>query len=74
MTGLLTVIIGFALAFTWVEVLHLGSKKPFNCLKCMCGWFTLLVGYVYGTPYCGFYLFIGLTVGAIFTAIKYRYL
>jgi hypothetical protein len=74
MTGTQAIGFGFASAFMWVEVLHLGSRKPFNCLKCMCGWFTMFIALAFHVQFWYFYLPIGLTVGAIYSAIKMRYL
>jgi hypothetical protein len=74
MNGLLVIIIALSLAFTWVEVLHWGYKKPLNCTKCMSGWIALILAYCYHVPYWYFYVFIGLFVGSMFSAIKMRYL
>jgi hypothetical protein len=74
MTGIQAIVFGFSCAFTWVEVLRLGSRKPFNCLKCMCGWFTLIIAGVCHVEYWPFYLPVGVTVGAVFSAIKMRWL
>jgi len=74
MTGIQAIVFGFACAFTWVEVLHLGSRKPFSCLKCMCGWFTLIIAGVWHVEYWSLYLPVGVTVGAVFNAIKFRWL
>jgi hypothetical protein len=74
MTGIQAIIFGFACAFTWVEVLHLGSRKPFNCVKCLSGWFTLIIAGVWHVEYWPFYLPVGVAVGAIYSALKMRYL
>jgi hypothetical protein len=74
MNGILVIIIALSLAFTWVEVLHWGHKKPFSCLKCMTGWISLILAYSYHIDYWYYYVFIGLFAGAIFSAIKYKYL
>jgi hypothetical protein len=74
MTGLQAIIFGFACAFTWVEVLHWGNRKPFKCLKCMCGWLTLIIASCFHVEYWPFYLFVGVAVGAVFSAIKMRWL
>lgn len=74
MTGIQAIVFGFACAFTWVEVLRLGSRKPFNCLKCMCGWYTLAIAWSFHVQYWLFYLFVGFAVGAMFEGIKMRWL
>jgi hypothetical protein len=61
-------------AFLWVEVFHLGSRKPFNCVKCMCGWFALAFAccdYGWGGI---LYAPMGVFVGAMYSGIKMRYL
>lgn len=74
MTGIQAIVFGFACAFVWVEVLKLGRHKPFNCLHCMTGWCTLLIAWLGHVGYWPFYLFVGVTVGAVFSAIKMRWL
>lgn len=74
MTGGQAVLFGFASAFMWVEVLKWGVHKPFNCLHCMCGWFTVLLAVLFHVPFWSFYLPVGVAVGAIYSAIKMRYL
>lgn len=73
MSGYLVIVFGLSLAFTWVEVLRWGYKKPFNCMKCMSGWISLILAYSFHTPYWYFYVFVGLFVGAIFTMIKNKF-
>lgn len=69
-------VIGIALstAFTWVELLKWGTTKPFNCVKCMTGWFSLAGGLLVFGWYGIVLLPVGLFVGAIFEAIKLRWL
>lgn len=75
MPGYLVIVFAFSLAFVWVEVLRWWKRiKPFNCLTCMCGWLSLLIAFVFHTPYWFFYLAVGATVGAIFSAFKNRWL
>lgn len=74
MSGAMVVLVALSLAFTWVEVLKWGSVKPFNCMKCMTGWFALALAYFFDTPFWYFYLFIGLFAGAMFSAIRMRWL
>lgn len=74
MTGLQATGFGFAVAFMWVEVLKLGSKKPFNCLKCMCAWFTMFIALFFHVQFWYMYLPVGVAVGAVFSAIKLRWL
>lgn len=74
MTGMQVVVFALALAFTWVEVLKWGVIKPFNCIKCLTGWFSLILAYTFPVEWWPLYLPLGLFVGAVFTAIKLRWL
>jgi hypothetical protein len=68
------IVIALSLAFCQIEVLHFGSVKPFNCFKCMTGWYGLILGCIlYG--WGGLvYLPVGVFVGAVFSAISMRHL
>lgn len=72
--GVWVLFFGLSIAFTWVEVLKWGSVKPFNCIKCLSGWFCLILAWLFDTP--NFYLYLpgGLFVGAVFDRIKMRWL
>jgi hypothetical protein len=74
MPGYLIIIFALSISFTWVEILKWGVTKPFNCVKCMTGWVSLILAFSFHTPYWFFYLFVGLFVGAIYSAVKMRYL
>lgn len=75
MTGLQVVVFALAIAFTWVEVLKWWKHvKPFNCLKCMTGWVALILAFTFHVQFWPLYLPLGLFVGAVFGAIKMRYL
>lgn len=64
-----------ACAFAWVEVFKVWKHtKPFNCVKCMSGWFALALAWYSHVPYFGLYLMAGLFVGAMYEAIKMRWL
>jgi hypothetical protein len=82
------IIISLALSFCWVEFIHqrtsqilqiiTGSnilqRKPFNCVKCLTGWVSLIIGvYLHGIEGV-IYLPLGLFTGAIFSTIQMRYL
>ena len=67
-------IIALSLAFCQVEVLHFGSVKPLNCIKCMTGWYALTIGSWYLGWHAVVYLPLGVFVGAMFEAIKMRWL
>ena len=68
------IVIALSLAFCQVEVLHFGSVKPFNCVKCMTGWYALGIG-CWCVGWHGLvYLPVGVFVGAIFEGIKMRWL
>ena len=69
-------VLGLALsiAFMWVEVLKWGVIKPFNCLRCMTGWFSLIIGCMAAGWAGMFYLPAGIFIGAFFDRIKIRYL
>ena len=61
-----------SLAFCQVEVIRFGSVKPFNCIKCMTGWFALVLGCIEQGWHGVWYLPLGVFVGAIFEALKMR--
>jgi hypothetical protein len=68
------IISALSLAFLWVEIMHWGVTKPFNCLKCMTGWIALIIGCSSIGWHGIIYLPVGLFTGALFSAIKMRYL
>lgn len=74
MTGLQVIIFALSFAFMWVEVLKWGVIKPFNCLKCMCGWTAVILAFTFHVPFWYMYLPVGLFVGAMFEGIKMRWL
>lgn len=69
-------LLALALAFCQIEVIHFGSVKPFNCIKCMTGWYAIVLAwFVYGHGWHGIiYLPLGVFVGAIYSALKMRWL
>lgn len=62
----------FSLAFVWVEILRWGNRKPFTCMKCMVGWFALLLAVLSGVDHWYMFPAIGVTIGGIFEAIKMK--
>lgn len=67
-------LLALSCAFVWVTVLRLGSRKPFTCVKCLTGWFALLFACCdYGIGGI-LYLPLGVFVGALFEAVKMRWL
>lgn len=74
MTGLQVVVFALALAFAWVEVLKWGVTKPFNCIKCLTGWFAFILAILFHVEYWYMYLPLGLLVGSVFEGIKMRWL
>jgi len=79
MTPFQIILSGLALSFCWVELLYplirVKLVKPFNCGMCMSGWFSfglsLICGYTYSSI---LFLAVGVFVGAMFEALKMRYL
>ncbi|MFT3679445.1 MAG: hypothetical protein QM791_04180 [Ferruginibacter sp.] len=74
MNGLQAALFGLALAFVWVEVLKWGTVKPFSCMKCMTGWLSLAMAFLFHVDFAIFYLPLGVFIGALFSVIKMRYL
>jgi|SRR5882762_9421321 len=74
MPGYQVILFALSLAFLWVEILKWGVTKPFNCIKCMTGWFSLLLAIVFHTPHWYLYLPLGSFVGAMYSGIKMRHL
>lgn len=73
MNGFEVILFSLSLAFTWVEVLKIFPHiKPFNCVKCLTGWIALILALLFHTPFAWLYLFVGLMVGAMFSAFKAR--
>jgi hypothetical protein len=68
------IILALSLAFYWTEVLRWGVTKPFNCIKCMTGWFALIIACTQFGWFGILYAPVGVFAGAIFTMIKYRWL
>lgn len=68
------IILALSLAFCQVEVLHFGSVKPLNCVKCMTGWYALGIGCIAIGWHGIVYLPLGVFAGAIYSAIKMRWL
>lgn len=74
-TGLQVIVFALCIAFTWVYVLQwFKFIKPFNCMKCMTAWCALFIAYFFHVPNWFIYLFLGLFTGAMFDAIKMRWL
>lgn len=74
LSGAQVCLFGFALAFTWVEKLRIGSVKPFSCVGCMSGWLTLILAFMFHVEVWYFYLPVGLLIGSIYSMVKMRYL
>ena len=74
MLSIKIIIYALSLAFCQVEVMHFGSVKPFNCIKCMTGWYALALGLIWmGWP--GIWMLpVGVFIGGIFEAGKMRFL
>ena len=75
MSGFTIVFLGLVAAFNQVEILHFGSVKPFNCVKCLTGWYSFMFACIahYGWQSLIF-LPVGVFIGAMFEAIKMRWL
>jgi|SRR5205085_695487 hypothetical protein len=75
MPGSLVVLTALCFAFTWVKVWRVfPHTKPFKCLKCMTGWTSLVLAFLFHTPFCLAYVFIGLFTGAMVDALINKYL
>jgi hypothetical protein len=68
------VILALCCAFTWVEKLHWGKRKPFTCTACLSGWFALVIGCIVYGWYGVLFLPVGLMVGSLFEVFKMRHL
>lgn len=68
------IILALSLAFCQVEVIHFGSVKPFNCIKCMTGYYALAIGCWCAGWHGVVYLPVGVFAGAMFEGIKMRWL
>lgn len=75
MTGSQVIIFALSFAFMWVEVLKWWKHiRPFNCLKCMMGWTSLILAFIFHVEFWYMYLPVGVFVGAVFSSIKMRWL
>lgn len=75
MPGYQIVFYALALAFCQIEVIRFGSVKPFNCIKCMTGWYAFMLACIAGYGWHSFiFLPVGVFVGATYSAIQMRYL
>lgn len=67
-----------ALAFFIVEVIpriRLTNRKPFNCMMCMTGWCSLVLALFSGHGwFSGLLMIAGVFIGAVFGAVKMRWL
>lgn len=68
------VILSFSCAFTWVYIFKWGSVKPFNCVTCLSGWFGLIFGYWAVGLWGVAYMPISMTVAAIYSEVRMRWL
>lgn len=68
------IILAFSCAFVWVYVLKWGSVKPFNCVTCMTGWFSLIIGCWVAGWFGVIYMPVGMTVAALYSEIRMRWL
>lgn len=69
LTGPEVILFALAISFTLVEVV-----KLFPCMKCVTGWSALILALLFHTPFAWMYVFVGLFAGALFSAIKMRWL
>lgn len=69
-------VLALSLAFAsfWVHTLKIGVTKPFTCVKCMCGWFTIPFSLYLGIEHWFLMPPLGVLVGAIYSNIKMRWL
>jgi hypothetical protein len=68
------IILAFSCAFVWVYVLKWGVVKPFNCVTCLCGWFSLILG-CWSIGFWGIaYMPIGMTFAALYSEVRMRWL
>lgn len=70
--------LGLAISFIAVEYrprIKLLNRKPFNCVKCMTGWCSVGIAFVFGYEWNAlWFLPLGVFIGAMFEGIRMRYL
>jgi cell division protein FtsX len=90
MTNMEIIISALALAFCWVEILNQIKSKPFNCMKCMSGYFSFVIAGLNDNYMNAFsahapfwvvkillmiiFIAVGVFAGALFEGIKMRWL
>ena len=68
------IILAFSCAFVWVYVLKWGVIKPFSCVTCMTGWFSLIIGCWAIGKWGVVYMPVGMTVAALYAEVRMRWL
>lgn len=74
MTHIEIIIMGLALSFCWSIINPWYNTKPFNCLMCMTGYFSVSVALFSVGWYCVLFFPVGCLAGAVFTSLRDRYL
>lgn len=72
MKGYQVLLFALSISFTLIEKLKLGMVKPFNCVPCLTGWFSLILAFIFHTEFWYLYLPAGLFAGSMFEALKNR--
>ncbi len=69
------IILAFSCAFVWVYVLKWWKQiKPFNCVTCLTGWFSLIIGCWVAGWFGVIYMPVGMTVAALYSEVRMRWL
>lgn len=74
MPGYLVILSGVSFAFAWVDIMKWGVSRPWNCITCLSGWFSLLLAFVFHTHFWYVYLGLGCFAGYLFTTIRMKWL
>ncbi len=68
-------LLAFCLAFVWVNIFKLHvDKKPFSCITCMSGWFSLAIGVSCIGWYAVLYMPVAMTIAALYSEVRDRWL
>lgn len=79
MTPIQIILSGLALSYCWVNIVYpktgFPKVKPFNCVTCMSGWFSMALSILNGHTFEAIlFLAVGVLAGSIYESIQMRYL
>jgi hypothetical protein len=75
MSNIELIITALSIAFCWINIIQWPKFKPFNCMMCLTGWLALVLAILTGHGIWSILFYpVGCFAGAMFEAVKYRWL